>query len=356
MFTTHFLKSLLILSLFLQANVSTIYKFSPSEAKTVFDDSTIHEDLSSTVDNLSVYIEPTLAASQQTLLSVIVTAQDAQLAEDAVERLGGQITSRLWLIDSVGAELPASQLAALANTSGIVSIVDNKNVDVAAQCDLEEITSYRPCASRAGWVTDRLEKQHAATFKKKLKTPLLRLPDGGFVAVSEDSTVTYLNADGSERQQIDKLSFKKMKSTPIVGPDGSVFFVGEVHGEPTKPQGIFSLDTNGTTRWIKSHDEFVDGGMAIDFERGYVYMTLSTAKIHVLDINSGATLAELEPDTDNGGLAANAPIIGSDGIVYFQTSGEEPVPLNGETPLPVASELSITTTTTISGRYRHNRV
>ncbi len=35
--------------------------------------------------------------------SVIVTATDAAIAARAVEQIGGQVTSQLWLIDAVGA-------------------------------------------------------------------------------------------------------------------------------------------------------------------------------------------------------------------------------------------------------------
>ncbi|HMQ56788.1 MAG TPA: S8 family serine peptidase, partial [Anaerolineae bacterium] len=87
------------------------------------------------------YIEPGLWSSEAETLSVIVTATDSQAAASAVERLGGQVSSDLWLIDAVAASLPADQLRALANQPAIISIVENKGVKSADE-------------PWDGWVTD----------------------------------------------------------------------------------------------------------------------------------------------------------------------------------------------------------
>ena len=60
------------------------------------------------------YLEPGLAAQPGELVSVIVTAQSAERAT-AVRRLGGQVTSELWLIDAVAARLQPGQLDRLAD-------------------------------------------------------------------------------------------------------------------------------------------------------------------------------------------------------------------------------------------------
>ncbi len=164
------------------------------------------------VSDSTFYIEPTLFSSATASLSVIVTGQDAKAAARAVQRVGGQITSDLWLIDAVGAEIPADQLATLAAMPEIVSIVDNKSVEGASSgphCDPEQTASHGPCASRPGWVSDRREKKDLRQLDDKQVAPFLRLPDGGLVAVAEKSSVTYLNADGSQRQHIDNLPFTK---------------------------------------------------------------------------------------------------------------------------------------------------
>jgi hypothetical protein len=70
-----------------------------------------------------VYVEPDLAAVEADTVSVIVTANDSlATAATAVERLGGQVISDLWLIEAVAATLPTDQLPALAAEPGIVSI------------------------------------------------------------------------------------------------------------------------------------------------------------------------------------------------------------------------------------------
>jgi hypothetical protein len=74
------------------------------------------------------YVKPGLWTSQADPLAIIVTATDSQTAAQAVERLGGQVTSDLWLIDAVAATLPAGQLKRLAAEPGLISIVENKGV------------------------------------------------------------------------------------------------------------------------------------------------------------------------------------------------------------------------------------
>ena len=56
------------------------------------------------------YVEPGLWSTETESLAVIVTARSSDTAAAIVERLGGQTTSDLWLIDAVAATLPADQL------------------------------------------------------------------------------------------------------------------------------------------------------------------------------------------------------------------------------------------------------
>jgi hypothetical protein len=84
---------------------------------------------------VTAYVEPTLPSLEAETLSVIVTADDPGAAARAVERVGGQVTTDLWLIDAVAATLPASQLEALAVCSGVQSIVNNKAVYVVDDDD-----------------------------------------------------------------------------------------------------------------------------------------------------------------------------------------------------------------------------
>ncbi|HMQ51887.1 MAG TPA: S8 family serine peptidase, partial [Anaerolineae bacterium] len=79
-----------------------------------------------------VYVEPNLWSATTETLPVIVTAGDSPTAAAAVEQVGGQVTSDLWLIDAVAATLPSHRLAALTAASGVHSIVSNKPVESAS--------------------------------------------------------------------------------------------------------------------------------------------------------------------------------------------------------------------------------
>jgi hypothetical protein len=79
------------------------------------------------------YIEPNLLSVETETVSVIVTAGDSLAAAEAVERVGGQVISDLWLIEAVEANIPADQLGDLAAQLGVVSIVNNKEVKSAQE-------------------------------------------------------------------------------------------------------------------------------------------------------------------------------------------------------------------------------
>ena len=61
----------------------------------------------------TAYLEPALQSAKTERLSVIVTAEKTRVAAQAVEQLGGQVSSELWLIDAVAAILPLDQLELL---------------------------------------------------------------------------------------------------------------------------------------------------------------------------------------------------------------------------------------------------
>jgi subtilisin family serine protease len=85
------------------------------------------------------YVEPELAQSDAAQISVIVTAASSEIAAQAVQLAQGQVTSDLWLIDSVAAEIPAQSVAALSQMPGVQSVVANHDVRSTAA---------------DGWVTD----------------------------------------------------------------------------------------------------------------------------------------------------------------------------------------------------------
>jgi hypothetical protein len=100
------------------------------------------------------YVEPGLLAETGSggipmpqTLSVIVTAVDSAAAARAVARVGGTVSSDLWLVDAVAATIPAEGLAALAAHPAVRSVVDNKGVE-SAQDPTADTTAVD------GWVTD----------------------------------------------------------------------------------------------------------------------------------------------------------------------------------------------------------
>ncbi|MCP4357167.1 MAG: S8 family serine peptidase, partial [Chloroflexi bacterium] len=81
------------------------------------------------VDVETSYIEPELRSIETETVSVIITAKnDWEAAARAVERVGGQVTSELWIIDAVAADIPADQINQLAAEPDIRSVVRNKGV------------------------------------------------------------------------------------------------------------------------------------------------------------------------------------------------------------------------------------
>jgi hypothetical protein len=100
-------------------------------------------DQASTPTHEAAYVEPGLRSTESETLSLIVTAANSQAAADVVERVGGQVSSDLWLVDSVAALLPAGRLEALAADPGVRFIVANKSV----------ATAQGPMDAE-GWVTD----------------------------------------------------------------------------------------------------------------------------------------------------------------------------------------------------------
>ena len=277
-------------------------------------------------DDHNAYVEASLLSRAEGTASVVVTASDIDTARRSVERIGGQVTSELWLIDAVAATIPVDRTSLLAAQAGVVSIVDNKSVQSAQEpeCDPDQVYIDGPCALyQSGWVTNRREKKGEYDLPEALKTPIAALPDGGFVALSDKETVIMLNSDGSVRLQV-TVPYEKVRAAPVVGPDGSIYFVGEELGS-SEDTIVVALDSDGSVRWTVDSSKLAPIGLAVDFEREYVYAALAgKAKLWVLDIHTGSKLIELEPSADKPGLVTVPPTVGADGTVYLQTSGLQP--------------------------------
>lgn len=269
------------------------------------------------------YVDSSLQSEAAGLVSVIVTAATSSQAVQAVRELGGVIRSELWLIDAVSASLPRQQIDRLAHTPGIRSIVNNHTITTAVAPDCSsDPNTYEPCSGNPGWVTDRQEKKAELQLAAKQSAPIVSLPDGSLVAVSESNLVSFLNADGSLRSQL-SLFYKNARSSPVVGTDGAVFFTGIDPLDSTKTI-VFALNPNGSLRWSYANKELVPGGIAVSPDGTFVYIGSIKVKMYVLDAASGVKLWEVRPPLANAGLMDTPPLVAPDGTIYLMSSGIQP--------------------------------
>lgn len=86
---------------------------------------------STALSQSSAYVQPALLEADEGHVSVIVSAGDSQAAARAVEAVGGQITSDLWLIGAVGALVSQDALAQLATAPEVKAITANQRTQTA---------------------------------------------------------------------------------------------------------------------------------------------------------------------------------------------------------------------------------
>ena len=88
------------------------------------------------------YIDPMLlevaSFAPMKTAAVIVSSTDSQTAAKAVKHVGGQVNSELWLIDAVAADIPMARLDRLAAAPDILSIFQDRVVEVAADVEPTE--------------------------------------------------------------------------------------------------------------------------------------------------------------------------------------------------------------------------
>ncbi len=269
----------------------------------------------------NAFVEPSLYSENSKTVSVIVTAADSQSAAQAVTAVGGTATSDLWLINAVAATLPSDAVSKLAKIYGVKSIVHNKNIVSSNSSDCDP--NQGPCSSKPGWVSDRYVKTGQFLLAEKQTAPIVKLPDGGFVAVAEKNAVTFLNPDGSIRSSVQAV-FENAKNAPLVGQDGSIYFTGTTTINITKVATVFALNPNGSLKWSFTKDTLLPGGITLDEPRGYVYALATDATIYLLNINTGSKIKDIKGYTDKPGLVTVAPFLDSNGMLYVQTSGVKP--------------------------------
>ena len=234
-------------------------------------------------------------------VAVIVTASDSQAAARAVERFGGTVTTDLWLINAVAANLPANRLSALAAVSGIQSIVANKGVQKADG-------PFWP-----GYNSNVRSRRNVVPLASAQATPVTYLADGAFISVDVNGNVKIIDANGSQRFASTSALKGGPFNTPVIaGLTGKAYFAGQA-------LRVYALNSDGSTAWqyaVTGSTAKFPGGVALAPD-GTVYGVDSTRTVHALD---GAT-GQLKWKTLVGtvGAPVATPAAAPDGSVYFAT-------------------------------------
>ena len=105
------------------------------------------------------YVEPGLYTAETETLSLIVTGQDPTAAARAVERVGGHISSELWLIDAVAATVPAHQLDILQRIHTPLEPAANIDLQQTQEADLiiDGIIGYSLSGAPRGAAADLVQ-------------------------------------------------------------------------------------------------------------------------------------------------------------------------------------------------------
>jgi serine protease AprX len=273
------------------------------------------------------YVDSTLFAVANRPVSIIVTAIDSRAAVRAVRDAGGQVTSDLWLIDGVAAQVSSDRLPALAHAAGVRSITPNRGVQAAdATC-----SGPIPCTGRPGWVTDTREKKHEYNLTAPVRAPAITLRDGGLVAVS-DNEVLLVNPDGTERARVATANlvgnaYARFESAPVVGADGTIYLSAYIPASVTAAKGwqVIALNpTTGSTRWkFKQADVlgYVAAALAPD---GALYV-VGGQNLYSLAPSTGQLLWKYTIKGASGyrpGPIVAAPTVGANGWIYLASRGE----------------------------------
>jgi outer membrane protein assembly factor BamB len=260
------------------------------------------------------YIEPALLNQSESVISVIISAQDVDTAVRAVTNTGGTVTSHLWLINSIGATVPVSALYTIGQTPGIRYIVENKPVGVEGGVDCSAgPTETGSCSNQYGYETNqrRLLGMHASSSYQL--TPSVNLQDGGSVTVAENGTVIILNADGTLRTKLTLPSGKPFNITPVVGLDGTIFVAGE-------DEQLFAVAPHGAIRWIFTNSKNFVASVSIATD-GTVYAVDEKRNLFALDPLTGEVLWDFRVPKrdDDKEKTLSAPTVGLDGTIYVIT-------------------------------------
>ena len=207
-------------------------------------------------------------------LQVIVTANGPQIALDAVATVGGVVTSDLWLIDAVGAEISSDGIEELIHFPGIVSIVDNNSI--ATSGDEPGQNNPNPSSFKRRWQTQN-------DVGDDIELPAISLPNGNMVVVSKKGIVIFLAPNGTEIKRVD-LDQDALNVAPAVGVNGEVYLA-------TKDKRIFAMDSTGEILWVNRLRKDVQSDLVLNqsSDTPTLYFIDEKENLIALDSSTGAT-------------------------------------------------------------------
>ncbi|RMG99200.1 MAG: hypothetical protein D6706_05840 [Chloroflexi bacterium] len=262
----------------------------------------------------TAYIDPSLAAQPQETVSVIVTGNTSETAAAAISRLGGKVTSNLWLINAVGATISTNKIYELAATPGILSVVQNYGVKTAEAPS--QTNDENSPLTWDGWITNRRIKKASFDLFDTLVSSPAPLPDGGMVSLGQNGTLVIGDTNGSERARLN-LSGGPYKSRPTIASDGTIFVAGE-------SRVVYAIRPDGTTLWdytAKDGASF-QSGVAIAPDESRLYVSTTDRWVYALNATTGQQLWRFKTNGDKPGQVIATPVVDTNGTVYIASSGQ----------------------------------
>ncbi len=233
---------------------------------------------------------------------MIVTATDSAEAAGAVRRVGGEVTSDLWLIKAVAARVPADRLRELSTARGVTSIVANRGVQTAD----------------GGWVSQGRIRKNDYSLGSTQAAQASFLPDGAFVSVTESGKMTIVNPDGTQRAVV-YLSGGAFRNRPVIGADSTIYVTSEYK--------IYALTPTGATVWrysLPSGRIFYAGAtLAPD---GDLYAADGSGTLYAIEARRGR--ARWTFNASPVSPVRGAPVVGSDGTPFYATEGGKVYAIN----------------------------
>ncbi len=244
---------------------------------------------------------------------VIITAVNIETAAQLVQDTGGVLTSRLQLIDAVGAILSNEQIQQLSKQPAIRSIVVNKQVSTA-DIPIKFSSDNENDDSDRSYGSDRRRTLAIYDIGSKFRVSPLLLPDGGIFIISEEGQAFILNADGSQRASL-TLSGKPFEVPALSDSSGNIYVAGE-------DKRVYALDANGTILWQFEDDETIKGGLALfesESNERILYVLNEKNIMTALNAANGQEQWQFEYKGNGAGDTKTPPLVGSDGTIYMLT-------------------------------------